>query len=155
MSTSTLPLRRSSPRVEGDPDKYIRFVKGRYQARPYDQGVRYNLGLFPTVHAARKARDEFWWGRVKERLRFARPYPQRPGLWIAVVWVPARGGDRRERVRVGDAHPTAEAAQAAAVAWLRAEMGPLVAAAMLAAAGDERPGALERWRQREARRVVA
>ena len=43
-------------RLENDPDRYIRVVKGgKYQARPIDLGERYDLGLFPTKAAARVA----------------------------------------------------------------------------------------------------
>jgi len=41
--------------------RYIRRVKnGMYQARPYDDGERYNLGLFPTWSEAARAIQEFW-----------------------------------------------------------------------------------------------
>jgi len=56
-----------SARLVNDPDKYIRQVKGgRYQARPYAEGVRYNLGQFDTKHQAREAINRFWWGKLQE-----------------------------------------------------------------------------------------
>jgi hypothetical protein len=143
MSTSAPSLRRSSPRVEGDPDKYLRVVKcGKIQARPYLEGVRYNLGLFQTKHQARKAVAAFWWGQIKERFRFARPYHARPGLWIAVVYLPTRScAASRERVRVGESYPSAQAAHEAACAYLRKELGPLVAMTLIEPAhGDRRAG---------------
>ncbi len=57
----------ASVRLAGDPDKYIRMVKGgRFQARPYADGVRYNLGQFPTRGEAREAIHRFWWGKLRE-----------------------------------------------------------------------------------------
>lgn len=56
--------RRVGPKLVNDPDRYIRRVKGgRYQARPWDLGTRYNLGLFATPHEARRAIHDFWWGK--------------------------------------------------------------------------------------------
>lgn len=72
-------------RVQFDPDKYVRPVKGgRFQARPYceEDGTRHNLGLFATRHQARKAVEEFWWGRVKPRPRFVRRYALRGGAVV-------------------------------------------------------------------------
>ena len=49
------------PRLPNDPMRYIRRVRnGMYQARPYDEGERYNLGLFPTWTEAARAIQEFW-----------------------------------------------------------------------------------------------
>jgi hypothetical protein len=134
MSTLAPAPTHRSPRVGNDPDRYIRLVKGgKYQARPYDEGVRENLGLFPTRHAARKAIAEYWWGRLKPRPRFARPVScGQTTRWIAVVRVPARRGDRPpgwrlETVRVPGVFESAEDAHRAAVAWLARECGPLVA----------------------------
>lgn len=57
----------ASARLVNDPDKYIRRIRGgRYQARPYLEGERYNLGTFPTQHAARMAISQFWWGKLRE-----------------------------------------------------------------------------------------
>jgi hypothetical protein len=118
--------RPRSARVANDPDKYLRTVKGgKVQARPYLEGVRYNLGLFPTKDAARKAIQEFWWGRVKERLRFARPYPHKSSLWIAVVPIPDSAG-RVRLLRVGGASaafPSSQDAHRAACRWLRRKFG--------------------------------
>jgi len=140
MSTSTHTTDRSArgPRLANDPDKYIRVVKGgKYQARPYDEGVRYNLGLYATKHQARKAIQEFWWGRFAARPRWARPVTSRSGQtrWIAVVRVPAprdrnRGlppGWRLETIRLPGDYDTAAEAHLAAVNWLNKHVGPLVA----------------------------
>ncbi len=55
------------PRLASDPDKYIRRIRGgRYQARPYDEGERFNLGTFATVQDARAAIKEFWRRSVGE-----------------------------------------------------------------------------------------
>lgn len=74
-------------RVQGDPDKYIRLVKGgRYQARPYDPAAehmpptkrRYTIpGTFATKDQARRAIREFWWGRVAEVAYGTRYHPRR------------------------------------------------------------------------------
>ena len=56
-----------SVRLANDPDKYIRRVRGgRFQARPYDEGERFNLGTFATVGEARSAIREFWRRSVGE-----------------------------------------------------------------------------------------
>lgn len=132
--------RTRAPRLANDADKYTRVVKGgKYQARPYvaEEHRRYNLGLFHTRDQARKAISEFWWGRRKPKFRFARPVRLRCGktVWIAVVRLPdylarrnkdgtvTRGGSHR----VGDRFDAAEDAHAAAVAWVRGHVGPLLA----------------------------
>lgn len=136
LETVTLPFappapaaRPRSARVHNDPDKYLRVVKGgKIQARPYLEGVRYNLGLFATKDQARKAVREFWWGRVKERQRFARPYSYRPGLWIAVVPVPDDATHELRFVRVGGptaVFATSQEAHRVACRWLRRKLGLL------------------------------
>lgn len=148
----------SSPRLANDPDRYVRPVKGgKFQARPYDDetGVRSNLGLFPTRHAARKAILAFWSDKnATGRLRWARPVTSRRSgellHWIAVVRMPGylsrtvtrprkvwRDGVARERAeavlvrggswRVGQTYPTAREAHDAAAAWVRANVGALLA----------------------------
>ncbi len=130
-----VPMRRSA-RVANDPDKYLRTVKGgKTQARPYLEGVRYNLGLFPTKDAARKAIQEFWWGRLKERLRFARPYPHRSGQWMAVVSLPATSEGGARLLRVGGATAVFESSQdahRAACRWLRRKFGKVAAERIIA-----------------------
>ena len=76
-------------RLSSDPDRFIRITKGgRYQARPYDQGCRYTIpGTFATKAQARKAIQEFWWGRVKEVPRGTRYYPQRRGPAYAALLI--------------------------------------------------------------------
>lgn len=128
---------RRPVRVANDPDRYVRQVKGgRYQARPFDEGVRYNLGCFETRAQARKAILEFWWGRLAPRLRWTKPVPLPDGgtEWLAVVRVPGerekrkRGGPAPEpglvTVRVGR-YATAKDAHLAAKVFLRAALGPL------------------------------
>lgn len=82
-------------RLRNDPYKYIRVVKGgRYQARPWDDGERFNLGLFPTRDAAAIAIREFWqhggasWYR-KAKMKYVRPKKRRDGTsaYTAVVFV--------------------------------------------------------------------
>lgn len=110
---------RRGPRLATDPFRYVRRVKGgRYQARPYDEGVRYNLGLFPTPAAAAKAVLEFWWGKRTERPKFVRPVHLRGGVTAYVVIVRALG----RRDHLGRFATEAEAA-AAAVAHVRATFG--------------------------------
>lgn len=68
-----LTTQKRSPRVANDPDKYIRVVKGgRYQARPYLEGERFNLGLFETRHSARAAISLFWWGKLKDAPKYTK-----------------------------------------------------------------------------------
>jgi hypothetical protein len=100
----------TSPRLRDDPDKYIRRVKGgRYQARPFDLGVRYDLGLFATMHEARTAIREFWWG-------------QRDSLPRFVKCVHTKAGQRYRAVitHVIGEFATREEAADAAERWIRA-----------------------------------
>lgn len=78
------------PRLLNDPDRYIRRVKGnKFQARPIDQGVRYDLGLFSTPGEARKALQEFWWGRMKDLPRYTKQIRTPLGLrFIGIVPLP-------------------------------------------------------------------
>lgn len=81
----------STSRLANDPYKYIRRVKGgKYQARPYDQGERYNLGLFPTREAAARAIGEFWWGKRPDKPRHVKPVRKCDGSvkYRAVIVVP-------------------------------------------------------------------
>lgn len=59
-----------SVRLLNDPLKYIRRVKGRYQARPFLEGERFNLGLFNTPGEAREAIAQFWWGKRQDVPKF-------------------------------------------------------------------------------------
>lgn len=117
--TQPKPRKPRPPRLDGDPDRHIRVVKGgRYQARPYDKGQRYNLGCFHTKAQARKAILEFWWGRRPDLPRFVRKIRAKAGdFYLACVPV----GD--QCVRVGGEHPTAEAAARAAEAFVRQTFG--------------------------------
>jgi len=68
-----LSVQKRSPRVANDPDKYIRPVKGgRFQARPYLEGERFNLGIFHTRHQARTAISLFWWGKLKDTPKYTK-----------------------------------------------------------------------------------
>jgi hypothetical protein len=82
---------RRSPRIGtgvsefGDPDAYIRVVKGgKYQARPYvsEESRRYDLGLFHTRHSARRAISDFWWGKRKPLPPTTRAYHLRNGTTV-------------------------------------------------------------------------
>lgn len=108
-----------SARLQNDPYRYIRIVKGgKYQARPWDDGERFNLGLFPTRDAAAAAIREFWqhggasWYR-KARLKYVRPKKYRNGdvMHTAVVCI-----------TLGD-YSTPEAAARAIEAYLRGTCG--------------------------------
>lgn len=94
-------------RINNDPDKYIRLVKGgRYQARPFDMGVRYTIpGTFATKDQARKAISDFWWGKIKEVPRGTRAYWFRDGVRYAVIAI-----EHGRIVAVTSWHPTREAA---------------------------------------------
>lgn len=66
---------RRGPRLANDPDRYIRQVPGGYQVRPYCtiSKKRHTLpGVFRTPAAARKARDEFWWGKLDDVQKYVR-----------------------------------------------------------------------------------
>ena len=101
------PPDRRGPRLQGDPFKYIRRVKGgKFQARPYCtiERERYNLGLFPTRGTAADAIRLFWETGAGERLKFVRRIDSQDGtVYRAVVLV-----------KLGD-HPTPGEAFAAAV----------------------------------------
>lgn len=114
------PPRRSSahagtPRLENDPDRYIRRVKGgKFQARPIDEDGRHNLGLFPTKDAARKAIQDYWWGRREERAKYVRFFSKREGPQFRVE-VPVRAWFHT--------HQEAEAAVAKTIAWVGEQFG--------------------------------
>jgi len=76
-------------RINNDPDKYIRMIKGgRYQARPFDEGVRYTLpGFFATKAEARKAIQAFWWGKIKELPKGTRAYHTRGTVKYAALLI--------------------------------------------------------------------
>jgi hypothetical protein len=115
---------RRGPKRVKDPDRYIRQVKGwRYQARPFDEGVRYDLGIFDTKAAARRAIVDFWWGRLKPLPRFVRCIHSRSGdRYLAIV-----------PVRLGEFDSRDEAAQAVEN-WVRATFTAAAADRMLGAA---------------------
>lgn len=109
--------RNSRPaRIHDDPDKYIRPVKGgKFQARPFLEGKRADLGCdFATREQARKAIQDYWWGRRKELL----PYTKRcrvKGVTLFLAVIPFAG----RALRVGGWYATRELAHAAAVLWIR------------------------------------
>lgn len=136
---------RRGPRLANDPDRYIRRVKaGRWQARPHvpiregGEG-RVNLGCFATAAEARQAVLDFWWGRRKPRLKWARPVQRGDvTVWIAVVRLPhwlcrvevaGKGGAKRitrrpgPSVRLPGDYDTPEGAHAAAKEWLTRTLG--------------------------------
>jgi len=102
-------------RLPNDPMRYIRRVKnGMYQARPYDDGERYNLGLFPTWSEAARAIQEFWrhgaasWYKGA-RLKFVRQIQTKTGtVYSARVVIP-----------LPERYQTAEEAHQAAIDFLR------------------------------------
>lgn len=126
-------------RINSDPDRYIRNVKGgKYQARPYDLGKRYDLGTFATVGAARAAILKFWKGELAPKPRFTKKIYTRQGeFFIAVVCIPNEDGVKRT-IRVGGngkegkRFNTAVEAQGAAIEFLDKTVGPEVRAAMMA-----------------------
>lgn len=111
--------RRPRARLANDPDKYIRVTKNnKFQARPYDEGERFDLGCFPTVCAARKAIQEFWWGKRAELPRYTKKiHTKRGERYIAMT--PRRPGERL------GIFTTREAAARAVVKYVRREWGVL------------------------------
>lgn len=119
------PSHSRPPRLQNDPDKYVRRVKGgRFQARPYDEfeRERHNLGLFPTRHAARQAILEFWWGQREAIPRFTKRIAYRDGRVAYLAEVVC--GGKRERVGV---FASREEAAAAVLGWHRGAYGLLFA----------------------------
>lgn len=83
----------ASFRGSQNPDRYIRRVKNRFQVRPYNplDGDRHDLGTFATIHEARRARDDFWWGKFPEVPRYTRRINDRAGpYYVAAVFVEGR-----------------------------------------------------------------
>jgi hypothetical protein len=113
------PKAYRGPRLANDPDKHIRFIKGKFEARPYDLGERYNLGRFATKEQARKAIAAFWRTSRGDLPRFVRRIRAKCGDWFLAM-VPVEG----KNIRVGDSHPTAEAAAAAVKAFVERTFGP-------------------------------
>jgi hypothetical protein len=116
------PDRPRVTRLENDPDRHIRTVKGgKYQARPIDLGERYDLGLFPTKAAARAAILEFWWGKRPSLPKFTKLCHTNAGpRFIALCPDPGRPG---HFVRVGTWFDTRKAAGLAAERWVRRRYG--------------------------------
>jgi hypothetical protein len=117
------PRERRSARLANDPDKYIRPVRcGKYHARPYCPiaGERYDLGLFQTRHQARKAIEDFWWGRRKPIQRYTRQITRCSGPPRYFAFVPWKG----ENFQLGP-FDTREEAAAAARGIMMAFFGPM------------------------------
>jgi len=121
-----------SPRVNSDPDRYIRTTKGgKYQARPFDLGKRYDLGTFHTKAQARTALLKFWRGELAPKPRFTKKIYTREGtFYIAIVCIPGNDGVKHTQ-RVGGRYPTPAEAQGAAIEFLDATVGPATRAAMM------------------------
>lgn len=121
MPSVSRPARQSN-----DPDKYIRCVKGRYQARPWmeapdgGRGERYDLGLFATKHQARKAIFDFWWGKRESHPKFTKAVTLRDGTtrYLAIV---VYGG----QTETAGTYATREEAAAAAYGFCCGAFGPL------------------------------
>jgi hypothetical protein len=75
--------------IANSADRYIRPVtRGgvtRFQARPYDEGVRYDLGLFQTQHQARRAVYLFWAGQIESLPRYTKKVHFRGGVKYAAM----------------------------------------------------------------------
>lgn len=109
----------STARLQSDPYRHIRPVKGgKWQARPYDEGERFNLGIFPSRDAAAAAVREFWWGKRPDRPRFVTPVHHRDGTTTYRVRIPFP-----KRVDDLGEFPTAALASAAACAHVRRVAG--------------------------------
>jgi hypothetical protein len=129
-----------SARINSDPDRYIRTTKGgKYQARPFDLGKRYDLGLFHTKAQARTAILQFWRGELTAKPRFTKKIYTREGtFFIAVVCVPDKKTGEKRTIRVGGTGRagkrflTAAEAQGAAIEFLDRTVGSEVRAAMMA-----------------------
>lgn len=124
------PKASRPPRLANDPDRFIRPVKGkRWQVRPYCpvEKVRYTIpGTFGTIGEARKALQEFWWGKRPDVPRFTRAYHTADGerFGAVVYW-------HGERYTAGRMFATRAEAAAAAHGILVAITGPLFAPAYL------------------------
>lgn len=130
LATPPPPKLSRPPRLANDPDRYIRRVKGgRYQARPYCPVAqeRYTLpGTFGTIGEARKALQEFWWGKRPNVPRFTRAFHTAGGERFGAVvhW-------HGERYTAGRLFETRAEAAAAAIGILVAITGPLFAPAYM------------------------
>lgn len=105
--------------LAGDPDKYIRRVRRKFQARPCDQGRRYNLGLFPSREAARAAVRDFWWGKYPDLPRYIQRRRLRDGTVHFWVWVFAN-----DQLRRAGPFPTLAAAESVRDLFLEFAYGP-------------------------------
>jgi hypothetical protein len=86
-SVVTLPI----PRMRDYRKQYIRLLAcGKYQARPYLKGVRYNLGLFLSWREAHHAVLAFFSHNLKPRPKYVRPVHHGRGrsLVYFVVCIP-------------------------------------------------------------------
>lgn len=131
--------------------KYIRRVKGRYQARPYDgiTGERINLGMYPTEGAAAAAIDRYWWGKENDRPKYVRPRMLRDGSVRYFVVIRHAG----ESIWVGGVYKTSEAAARAVKRYITTHYPPEVAERMLSR--REGPSATAGGRKEAARRALA
>jgi hypothetical protein len=121
-----------SARISNDPDRYIRPTKGgKFQARPYCEGRRYDLGIFATKASARVAILKFFRGEIVSKPRFVRRCYGREGVfYIAMVCVPDAAGVKRT-IRVGDRYKTPAEAQAVAINYLDRTLGEEARIAMM------------------------
>jgi hypothetical protein len=125
------PARTHGP-WRDDPARYIRRVKRKYQARPYDylSRERENLGLFHTQAQACAAILKFWRGQLAPRPKFVRPFHTRRGT-VYLAFVPAPPGSGRRFVRAEGSYATAAEASAAARRTLVALYGEAAAEKLL------------------------
>ncbi len=70
LTGSAIPTR---PRNWDWEKQYIRKRHNRWQARPCRDGIRHNLGTFPSYHDARRAVVQFFEGKLQPLPRFVRP----------------------------------------------------------------------------------
>ena len=137
------PVRATAPPVArrrhaGDPLRYLRPKKRKWEFRPVHDGRRYHGGLFRTLHEAQKARAAFeadpdaWVGRhlaTRHKYIHARTAPDGTVWYEARVEVPSPAGGMLV-MGLGKRRDAGELYRFLS-AVLRMWCGPLVAAAML------------------------
>lgn len=115
------------------PPSYIRRVRQGWQARPYVNGTRVNLGVYPTETAARQMVARYLAGKAdaKGLPKFVVRAKDRPGRYRWHIRQPSgEGGPHGLNVYCATTFATPELAFRSAVAFLRRVEGAFAAAAL-------------------------